>query len=144
MEIKIALALNNKELFENKHFGEAKIFSIYKYNGDQLLREKILQNPFVTVSGKARHGLEMKVEKIVELLQNHNVSVIVSNQFGKNLIIASKHFVPVRVSGEEPQQVINLLLKYIHWIKDEIHSQPERHKLFTINQGILKTAINKE
>ena len=144
MEIKIALALNNKELFENKHFGKAKIFSIYKYNGDQLLREKILQNPFVTVSEKAKHGLELKVEKIIEFLQNHNVSVIVSNQFGKNLIIASRHFVPVIVSGEEPQQVINLLLKYIHWIKDEIHCQPKKHKLFTINQGILKTAINQE
>jgi hypothetical protein len=70
--------------------------------------------------------------------------VIISTQFGRNIRMVNKYFIPVIVSGEEPERVINLLLKYLHWIKDEIQNKPDRYKLFTINKGILKTTIDQK
>ena len=144
MEIKIALALNQNEFFDNRYFGEAEMFVVFRFNGEKFLREETLQNPYKAISGKTNHEIKIKGEGIVDFLRKKNVSVIISTQFGRNIRMVNKYFIPVIVSGEEPERVINLLLKYLHWIKDEIQNKPDRYKLFTINKGILKTTIDQK
>ena len=143
MEIIFALAQNSDGLFEKNHFGEAEKFVIYRFDGKQMVWIRDLQNPFKIITGKTGHDLKKKGEGIIKILIDQKVSVIVSSQFGDNIRLVNKFFIPVIISGEEPRQVLDILAKYIHWIQDEVRNHPERHKLITIKNGILKTTIEQ-
>ena len=60
-----------------------------------------------------------------------------NNQFEK------KHFIPVIISMESPDEVIQILTRYIHWINDEWKQNKSNFKLFTIKAGILKSSVSK-
>ena len=144
MNINFALALNKNDLFEKNNFGEAEKFVIYQYDGNKMSRIYDLKNPFKTVAMETKEDVKRKGEGIIKFLKEHKVSVIASGQFGENIRMINKYFIPVIIFGEKPQQVIDLLFKYIHWVQDELHNQSKRYKLFTIKNGILKTTIDQE
>jgi hypothetical protein len=52
-------------------------------------------------------------------------------------------FIPVIVSSETPEEVILAVKKHIKWIEDELTNRPVGFNLFTIKNGILKTAIKQ-
>ena len=64
-------------------------------------------------------------------------------QFGRNIKMINKHFVPVKVTVELPDEIIGLIEKHLHWIQDEWERNSSDYKLFTIGSGVMKTTIKK-
>lgn len=81
---------------------------------------------------------------IIDLLKGLNVKVLVSRQFGKNVQMVNRHFIPVIVNSEKPDDIIPMLKKHMKWIEDELNNRPEEFILFTLKNGVLKTIIKKE
>ncbi len=141
MNLKFALAVNSKGNFKKDHFGDARQFLIYEEKDNQLVYIKALENPYRIIDEKHGHGLYRKAKLIGEFLQNHQINILVATQFGKNIKIINEHFIPVVIYSENVEEVINILNKHLHWLKEEWNTKPESYKLFVIKQGIMKTEI---
>lgn len=59
-------------------------------------------------------------------------------EFGKNIKMVDKHFVPVIVSNYNVKEVINLIETNIKLINNEIESKESDFMLFRINKGVFK------
>ncbi len=143
MNLYFAFAVNENNQFEKKHFGNADKYLIYKQDGDgiKLFSEEI--NKFKSLDEQVKHGSKKKGEAIIQFLKGKNVNVVISKQFGKNINIVNNHFIPVKISVDQPDEILNILVKHLHWIKDEWDNNSSDYNLFTIKSGILKSSINK-
>ncbi len=141
MDLRFAFAVNKKNEFENKHFGEADKFLIYKFEVDSMKKESEEENIFKIFEHGKKHGIKKKGEAIIEFLKSKNVNILVARQFGKNISMINAHFIPVVISGEKPAGVNEILIKYLSWIREEWENKTSGYKLFTIKGGILKSAI---
>lgn len=141
MGIIFAFAVNQLNGFEPEHFGNADKYLIYKWENNELVFLKEEINIFKNHDETQEHGLKEKGRVIIDLLQNLNVNVLVSRQFGKNIQMINRHFIPVIVFSDIVKEVGVILKKHIKWIEDELNNKPGEFKLFTIKNGILKTAI---
>ncbi len=142
MNLRFAFAVNSDNQFEKKHFGDADKYIIYQEESDKLVLSSEESNQFKLLDEEAEHGSRKKGKAIIEFLKGKNVNVLVSRQFGKNIKMINVHFIPVIISSEKPDEVIQVLTRHIHWIKDEWeHNEKSNFKLFTIKTGILKSSI---
>jgi len=143
MNLCFAFAVNEVNQFEKKHFGDADKYVIYKQDGDKikLFSEEI--NKFKSFDEEVEHGSKKKGKAIVQLLKKKDVNVLVSRQFGRNINIVNNHFIPIKISIEQPNEVLKILSKHLHWIKDELDNTTTEFKLFIIKLGILKMPVKK-
>ena len=143
METNIAFALSKNGSFEKKHFGDADKYQIYRLSNDvfNLLFDE--ENPFKLEDEAPGHGAKKKADNIIEFLSQKNVSVVVSRRFGRNIKHIVNHFIPVQVHEETPEKVKTILLKHMKWLQEELDKKPDQYKLFDINSGILKIAVQK-
>jgi predicted Fe-Mo cluster-binding NifX family protein len=134
--IRLALAVNNDGIFENKHFGEAERFHIYEWNNDTFtfLNDEI--NPFKNADEEREHGVKEKGKGISNFLKSLGTQVIVSKQFGKNFKIVSKYFIPVVVVNSNPEEIIPLLNNYIDWFFEELNGKTENYKLLNLKHRV--------
>ncbi|NOZ48186.1 MAG: hypothetical protein GXO79_15635 [Chlorobi bacterium] len=140
-DIVFAFAVNKKGEFMEKHFGDAEEYHFYKTdNGKLVFIEKVI-NAFKSIDENVEHGLKPKGEAIIKFLESKNVNVLVSMQFGKNIRMINKFFIPIVISIQETEQAVVIIEKQLHWIEDELINAPKEYKLFTIADGILKTTI---
>jgi len=144
MKLKFAFAVNNENRFVKKHFGDADRYLIYTMETNQMVLLSAEVNKFKLLDEKHEHGSERKGIAIIKLLKEKDVNVLVSTQFGKNINLVNKHFIPVIISIESQDELINLLNKHKHWIMDEWENNTSGFKLFTIKSGILKSTIEEE
>lgn len=143
MSIKFALAVNQYNAFEPQNFGNADKFLIYEWADNEFIFLNEKANKYKSLVEEQAEGSVEKGRAIIDFLRNNDVTVLVSARFGKNIQMINTHFIPVIVSSETPVEVITALKKHIKWIEDELRNKPGDFKLFTIKNGILKTAINK-
>jgi predicted Fe-Mo cluster-binding NifX family protein len=143
MDLRFAFAVNNNNQFEKKHFGDADKYLVYQLESDKIVLSSDEPNRFKLLDEKVEHGSKRKGKAIIEFLKEKNVNVLVSQQFGKNIKLINEHFIPVKISSENPDEVIQILIRHIHWIKDEWEHNKSNFKLFTIKAGILKSSISK-
>lgn len=143
MNLCFAFAVSENNQFEKKHFGDADKYLIYKQDGDgiKLFSEEI--NKFKLLDEEVEHGSKKKGEAIIQFLKKRNVNVLVSRQFGKNINRVNSHFIPVKISVDRPDEILDVLYKQLPWIEDEWNNNSSNYNLFTIKSGILKTSINK-
>lgn len=139
MKIKVAFAVNQKNEFEERHFGDTYKFLIYKFNNESFS----LVSEQINVYKNLPHGTKNKGDSITELLKKHETNVLISKQFGKNLAIVNKSFIPITVSHNTPDEVMEVLKSQIHWVEDELKNKTSDYSLFTINSGIMKSKIEK-
>ena len=139
MKIKLAFAVNQKNEFEERHFGDTYKFLIYKLENESfnLVSEQI------NIYKNLPHGTKNKGDSITELLKKHEINVLISMQFGRNLSIVNKSFIPVAVSHNTPDEVMKIIINKIHWIEDELNNNTSDYSLFTITSGIMKSKIEK-
>jgi len=142
--IKFALAVSTAGKFQAKHFGDADKYLIYKWNNDELVYLNEIPNPYKNFDEEQEHGSQKKGRAIIDLLKESGVNVLVSKQFGKNIQMVNRHFIPVIVYTETPEMALPALNNHMKWIMDEFNNSPEEFKLFTIKNGVLKTIIKKE
>jgi len=143
MNLKFALAVNNDNQFEKKHFGDADKYLIYQQETDKIVFLSEEVNSFKMMDEEIGHGSKRKGNAIIELLKAKGVNVLVSRQFGKNIKLVNEYFIPVIVSSEQQDEVIKILNRHIHWIEDEWKKSTSNYKRFTIKSGILKSSIEK-
>ena len=141
MKIKFAFALNNEEMFEKTHFGEAENFTFYMFNPDKFIRDETFQNPYKSKRTNEDHGSFSKGQAIISFLKEHKVNAIVSHQFGKNIKMVNKHFIPIIIEEENPKQVLKILRNNMEWFKDELGNKNTNFMLFKIKKGVLKSAV---
>lgn len=141
--IKFAFAVNKLNAFEPQNFGNADKFLIYEWNNNDFRFLKEQANHFNNLDDDHENGSERKGKAIISLLKSLEINVLVSIKFGRNIQMVNTSFIPVIVSSETPEEVKLAVKKHIKWIEDELGNRPEEFKLFTIKNGILKTAIQK-
>jgi len=139
MKLRFAFALNKNNQFENSHFGDAYKFAIYEQQHDKLVYKGEVEN----IYRKAAHGDKKKGSSITKFLIEQGINVIVSREFGVNIKMVNKHFIPIIISSEQPKEVIDILQDKIHWIIDERNNSSENYKLFKIKSSILKLNIGE-
>ena len=139
MDLIFAFALNHDNQFEAAHFGDAEKFAIYEQKQNQLVFRKDMEN----IHRKGAHGDPNKGKAIINFLKENKVNVIVSREFGKNIVLVNKHFIPVLISKEEPEKVVEILQSKLYWILDEWNSSSSDFKLFNIKSSILKLRIEE-
>ena len=140
MKIKLALAVNQAEVFEHKHFGEAEKFLIYKWEANQLDFQEEIENPLIRTSLE-RHSPE-KAELLISLLKEQGINVLVSRQFGGNIKKVNAFFIPVQIGTSTPEESLPILKKKMKWIEEELLQNAGNYKLFNLQKGTIKTAIN--
>lgn len=140
-KITFAFAVNHANNFEPKHFGDADKYLIYEFiNGNfSLVSEQM--NEFKTFDEESNHGSKEKGNSIIKLLKSNRVSVLVSQQFGRNIKMVNSHFVPIIIRDDKPEDVFGILAVHLKWLVDELEQNSNGYKLFTINKGIMKTSI---
>lgn len=141
MEIIFAFAVNQLRGFETEYFGNADKYLIFKWKGNELVFLKEEINTFKNHDETLEHGLKEKGRSIIDLLKKHKVKVLVSRQFGKNVRMINRHFIPVIVYSGMVEDVEPIIIKHIKWIEEELNNKSGEFKLFTIKNGILKTVI---
>jgi len=141
--LRFALAVNHAGHFEAKNFGDADKYLIYEMskNGLIFLKEEI--NRYKNLDEEIEHGSIRKGRAIMDLLSGIGVNVLISRQFGKNIQIVNRLFIPVIVYSEEPTEVLNTLVKHIKWIEDELKNNSKAYRLFTVKKGIIKKSVPK-
>ena len=140
MKIKLALAVNHAEVFEHKHFGEAEKFLIYKWEATQLVFQQAIENPLAQTSLE-RHSPE-KAEQLIILLKELGINILVSRQFGGNIKKVNAFFIPVQIGSSTLEESLPILKKQMKWIEEELLQNAGNYKLFNLQKGTIKTAIN--
>jgi predicted Fe-Mo cluster-binding NifX family protein len=140
-KIIFAFAVNDSNKFEAKHFGDVDKYLIYEYCNQSfsLLSHQI--NTFKDLDENHIHGSIGKGNSIVKLLKDNNVQVLVSLQFGRNIKMINKHFIPVAIHDHNTEKIFQILSKNMKWIIDELEINPAEFRLFSINTGVLKSSI---
>ena len=143
MKLRFAFAVNNEKRFEKMHFGYADRYLIYTMEDDKMILSSEEINQFKLLDEEHEHGSIQKGNAIIRFLKEKGVNVLVSTQFGKNIKLVNKHFIPVIISLEKQDEIVDILNKHIHWIQDEWDNNSSGYKLFTIKSGILKSSIDE-
>ena len=143
MNLCFAFAVSENNQFEKKHFGDADKYLIYKQDDDGIKLFSEEMNIFKSLDEEVEHGSKKKGEAIIQFLKEKNVNVLVSRQFGKNINRVNSHFIPVKISVDRPDEILEVLVKDLHWIKDELDSNANEFRLFIIKSGILKMPVKK-
>jgi len=131
MNIKFAFAVGNSGTFEAKHFGDADKYLIYEWDGQNFYLSTELLNNFKNFD-EQQHGSVKKGEAIIQFLQKNQVKVLVSKQFGKNIQLVNRFFLPVLVNDESPAEAIAKLKSNIKSIENEISQNRENYKVFNL------------
>lgn len=143
MKLNFALALNHDGVFELRHFGDADKFAFYTESDGDLHFVEEAENQFKTLDNYS-HGSPAKGKAIISFLNDKYVDVLVSKQFGKNISLVSKHFIPVIIHEEKPADVLSILNRHKEWFKDELTNRKNDFMLFQIKNGILKSKIKAD
>ena len=143
MNIKFAFAVTNEGVFPKIHFGDAEKYLIYQLEKNQINFDQEVSNSFIDLDEGIQHGSKKKGEAIIALLKEKDIDVLVSRQFGKNIRMVNKHFLPIIVSDETPDSIIEVLIKNIKLIQDELTENTGEYTLFTIKHGIMKSVGKK-
>jgi predicted Fe-Mo cluster-binding NifX family protein len=141
--LRFAFAVNQLYASESQNFGNADKFLIYEWVNNDFFFLKEEANRFKDLDDDPVNCSERKGKAIIAFLKNLDINVLVSIKFGKNIHMLNTSFIPVTISSETPEAVKLAVKKHIKWIEDEFINRPEEFKLFTIKNGILKTAIKQ-
>jgi predicted Fe-Mo cluster-binding NifX family protein len=142
MRLRFAFGVNNENRFEKMHFGDADRYLIFTLEDGKMILSSEEVNNFKFIDEEVEHGSIRKGNAIIKFLKEKNVNVLVSKQFCENVSLLNEYFIPVIITREERDEIIDMLNKHLHWIKDEWENNSSGFKLFTISSGILKTSID--
>jgi predicted Fe-Mo cluster-binding NifX family protein len=143
MGLRIAFAVNDDNKFEDKHFGSADKYLIYKKDNDHVIFVSEEINQFKLLDEEREHGSKRKAMSIINWLKTKKVNVVVSTQFCKNLTMVNEYFIPVKIEIGKPDEIMNNIVRHLHWISEEWENNLSEFSLFIIQSGILKLTLDK-
>jgi len=143
MNLRFAFAVDMNGNFMNQHFGDADKYLIYDENDGNLVLVSEEINSHKEEDESHKHGLKKKGNALSSMFVNMGVNVLVAKQFGRNIAIVSKHFIPVLISSDQPHEASITLGKHLHWLREEWEKEIDQFNLFTMKSGILKSSVKK-
>lgn len=143
MNLRFAFAVDNNGDFLKKHFGDADKYIIYEHDSKELVFIDEIMNINRDLDEEHEHGSKKKGQAVIEYLKEMKVKVVVSMQFGKNIKMLDKHFIPIIVEKDNLEDIIKIIESNINWINEEALRDKENYMLFRINKGIFKQRFNK-
>ena len=117
MSFKVAFAVNRNNEFEKKHFGDAHKYVIYQWQDSKFTYQTELINQSKNLDESNEHGSKIKGNSIISVLNKNEANILVSRQYGKNIKMVNKYFVPVIISVDTIDEVIHILLQNMNWIE---------------------------
>ena len=138
MDLKFAFAVNNDGEFQETHFGDADKYLIYEHDSKEMIFINEIINKNRDIDESKKHGSEKKGNAVIDYLRKINVNILVSRQFGQNLKMMNKHFVPVLIADENIENTIKFLEKNVFSIYKELRIKETDYNLFRVKNGILK------
>ncbi len=143
MNLRFAFAVDKNGDFQKKHFGDADKYIIYEHDSKQLVFIDEIENTKRDIDEEKEHGSKRKGNEIIDYLKDFEVKVLVSMQFGQNIKMVDKHFIPVIVSHENVEEIVKIIETNVHWINDEAKNKDSDYMLFRINNGIFKQKFDQ-
>ncbi len=143
MNLRFAFAVDNNGDFQKKHFGDADKYIIYEHDSKELVFIDEIININRDLDEEHEHGSKKKGQAVIEYLKEMSVKVVVSMQFGKNIKMVDKHFIPIIVEKDNLEDITKIIESNINWINEEALRDKENYMLFRINKGIFKQQFNK-
>lgn len=133
-KIRFAFALGNDDSFENVVFSDAIKFRIIEFD--------IRSKETTIVSEESNSSLYADTDKkskiLMDFLSEQNVKLIVAKKFGLLVKLENKNFIPIIINQEQPDEVLQLILKNLYWLLDELSKIKDEFMMFKIGDGILK------
>lgn len=130
--IKFAIATDKNGKIQKEHFGDASKFMLYEFSNNEIEFLTEISNVYKNEDEKHSHGSRKKGNSIVNLLKNNLVDCIVSQQFGKNIKIVNKHFIPVIVDKDEPSEIIGYLKAKSKYFRSDICKKLPENKFYDL------------
>ncbi len=115
-KIIVAFATDNRNDFTKEHFGEAKEYLVYEISK---------ANSFLldTISNKSpeekKHGDPNKAKGVAALLKPHGVKVLISKDFGRNIVRQQQKFVVILSSTLIIEEAIRNIQKNYSLVIEE-------------------------
>ncbi|MEN8226252.1 MAG: NifB/NifX family molybdenum-iron cluster-binding protein [Bacteroidota bacterium] len=132
MKIKVAFAVSNKNEFEDRHFGDADKFLVYQWDDEKLTNESELLNHSKLMDESEAHGSKLKGNSIIATLKMQGVKVLVSKQFGRNINMVNKHFIPVLISTSSVEDACDILLRNQKALEQDLQSNKDSYKVYNL------------
>jgi predicted Fe-Mo cluster-binding NifX family protein len=133
--IRVVFAVSNNNKFEEKHFGDADKYLIYQWQGEQFLSQTELINHFKNSDESNEHGSKLKGSNIISFLKNEDVNILVSKQFGKNIKMVNKHFIPVVIASDTINDACKVLIKNMKQLVEGLQKEQDNYKLIDLRTG---------
>ena len=127
MEIIAAVATDDGVHTINRHFGDAKQYSIFKISAEDATFLKSINNK--TGIEDEVHADPRKAGSVAGLMQNENVNTTVSRAFGPNIKRIKKKFVCVLVNNDKVEEAVKKVQNELIQIESEWKKGPERNYL---------------
>jgi len=128
MKTKVAFAVSNKNEFESKHFGDADKYLVYHWDDEKLISESELINHSKLMDESEAHGSKLKGNSIIAMLKEQGVKVLVSKQFGRNIKMVNKHFIPILIATSSVEDACSILLKNQKAIEQGLQNNKDSYK----------------
>lgn len=121
--------------FTDRHFGDSNRFDIYELSNNEFKFIKQVDNNSIE---ETTHADPKKAKSIAKLLEEHEVTVVFSKQFGPNIKRIKNNFVCIKVENDDLESIKTLAIENINTI-DEMWNYDNRgfitqtKNLFKIN-----------
>jgi len=113
MELLVAFATDDGKLFMNRHFGDAKLYVIYKISKSDIQFVEKVEN---TTSPEKQHADPEKAKGIIGLLKKKGVQVAVTKNFGPNIQRIKSVFVCVCIKEDSIDEGTKTVQKHLQSI----------------------------
>lgn len=135
MNLRFAFAVDKNGDFQEKHFGDADKYIVFEHDSKKLVFIDEINNINRDIDEETKHGSKKKGNAVIDFLKKINVNILVSRQFGQNIKMINKHFVPVLVVNDNIDSTISFLENNLSSINEELKSKETDFNLFKIKDG---------
>ncbi len=135
MNLRFAFAVDKNGDFQEKHFGDADKYVVFEHDSKKLVFIDEINNINRDIDEDTKHGSKKKGNAVIDFLKKINVNILVSRQFGQNIKMINKHFVPVLVVDDTIDTTISFLENNLSSINEELKSKETDFNLFKIKDG---------
>jgi predicted Fe-Mo cluster-binding NifX family protein len=133
----IAFATNDKIHLYDGHFGDAKTYSLYEINQDEIKFLKVIEN---TVDDEVFHGPGHshggKAKLILNLFKEDQVSVVLNKAFGTNITKIRQKILPIVSRIDSIEIAKNVIQKHYVVIEKVIKENQGSFMILNTNKEI--------
>ncbi len=127
--ITIACATNDSVHFIPEHFGEAESYAVYEVDDNSYHYMYSIRNTSEEYENHDHHGDAVKAKHVMMMLKTAKVQVVMNKAFGPNINRIKITFLPVITTEERITDGLEVLMKNMKAIEEEIKKGNEKKHL---------------